>query len=328
VNTLTLNSIQKAVLEVIQQDIPLVTFPFKQLAEACKCSEKNFIAEVQLLLQNNLIRDISAIINANKIGYKNTLIAVQSPENLVTETAQHINAHKGVSHNYLRNHNFNIWFTLSIPNNNDFEAELQKLFAFHPAIQYRILPAIHTFKLNVHFKLNGQPQSASDVSHKMNNDNLPVPLSDTDKQIIKILQQPYPIHPTPWNILATQLNISEKQLLDAISKYKQQGIIKRIAGVLRHHQVGITENIMLCFQVDENKIMSAGQQAASFNEVTHCYQRPTFPDWPYNLFCMIHASEQTHINNIIKKIASSIDCNTYLPIKSIKEFKKERVKYF
>jgi len=320
-----LNENDKLLLEEIQNDIPLISSPFTVIADKCKMNEIKVLEKLKLFLDNNLIRDISALIDASKIGYKNTLVALKVKTENIKKVSVVINAHPGVSHNYLREHAYNIWFTLSIEKEKDFQKEISTMLNGTQYEEYIILPAIQTFKLKVHFNLTGHEQQNESIKQNIKKF---VSLNDKEKWILVVLQQPFPLVHQPFMQIAQQLDLTEQQLRNSIEKLKQKGVIKRIVGMLRHRHVGFSENNMLCFNIPNERIKEAGNIATTFNEISHCYQRPVFPNWPYSLFCMTHAQSKERANELMKEISKRIKCNDYIALKSIKEFKKERVKYF
>jgi DNA-binding Lrp family transcriptional regulator len=136
------------------------------------------------------------------------------------------------------------------------------------------------------------------------------------------------IVPNPWMKAAGELAMPQQDFFERIRHLKESGAIRRISGVLRHRRVGFTANGMACFVVSEEAIAEAGKKAAEFSEVSHCYQRRTYPDWPYSLFAMVHGKSRKETESTIRRIAETIDCRGYITLYSTEELKKERVKYF
>jgi len=149
-----------------------------------------------------------------------------------------------------------------------------------------------------------------------------------DEKLIVLLQQPFPLVSNPWKMIAESVNRTESNLIEDINGLKRSGALKRISAVLRHRNAGFTANGMACFKVPVERIDEAGQTISEFSEVSHCYQRPVYPDWQYNLFAMTHARSTEQCESIISRIAKQINSDEYFTLYSIKEFKKERVKYF
>ncbi len=317
---------EKLLLEEIQLNIPLVSHPYAHIGKRCRMSEEVVIEKLRHFLKQGIIRELSAIFNSAALGYKSTLVAVRAEEDDITTVAERINSHPGVSHNYLRDNDYNIWFTLTVQQSYDFENEIGKLFDGIDTVKYIILPAIKTFKIGVHFPLTGR--QLYQTNHALSQHKKSITLSEFDRKLVVLLQKGLPIVKTPWQEIAMKLRTEEQSLLSHISKLKKTGVIKRISAVLRHRKIGFHANGMACFRVPEDRIVEAGRCLAEYREISHCYQRKTYPEWQYSLFAMVHKRERSECLPLIEEMAMKIKSKDYLALFSIKEFKKERVKYF
>lgn len=316
-----LTDIEKKILEEIQQDIPLVSRPFQEIAVTLGIDEETVIYSINSLKERGFIRDISAIYNAKGLGYKSTLVALAT--NDPDKTAAVINKHPGVSHNYYREHTFNVWFTLTVPESMHFESIIEDMLGGESYEKYRILPALKTFKIGVNFRFTGDIKKKNKSEYSSD-----IASVEIDRDLIRALQNPFPVVSEPWSVLGEQLGKSEDELFLEISKLKKARVIKRISGVIRHRKAGYASNGMACFELDEDKVEQAGMQAAEFNAVSHCYQRPVYSDWPYSLFAMTHGTSNEECEKIISEITDEIGALSCLTLYSTKEYKKERVKYF
>ncbi|MCK4924109.1 MAG: Lrp/AsnC family transcriptional regulator [Spirochaetes bacterium] len=350
---------QQRLLEEIQRDFPLETRPFAALGRDIGLEEHTVIGQIENFLERGIIREISAILDGSRIGYKSTLVAVRAPVERITQLADRISSHPGVSHNYQREHPYNLWFTLSIPKEREFDREIDRLLDYEEAIHYMILPALKTFKLRVHLRLtkdmnvgggtdeeliaidgNAEDSRAKNMlrhiedsvtsdkqSEKLSAVDDP-DLDGLDRKVISVLQRGFPLEPRPWLSMARNLGIDEAELLDRVRALKSKGVIRRVAGVLRHRKAGFNANGMVCFAVPEERIDEAGRRAAQFPQVSHCYHRSSPPEWPYPLFAMVHARSKEECERSAAEIADQISCSKYSILYSTREFKKERVKYF
>ncbi len=326
---LGLSDSDRRILDGIQRDLPLVPRPFELIAKECALDEDFVIRRVQALCASGVIREISALFDAGKLGYKSTLVAVQAGEAEREPFARRINLHPGVSHNYLRDHRYNLWFTLTVPGDRSFAAEVEGLIGAPLEGRALLLPAIRVFKIGVHFSLSEDEPAAETPAVKR-------PASPTggsgriaiDVPLVRRLQESFPIVQDPWLRIAESLHATEKELFGSIQALKDAGVIRRIAAVLRHRRVGFTANAMSCFAVPEERIEAAGAEAAGFREVSHCYQRPVFHDWPYSLFAMVHGRSREASEEVVRKIAARIGVVDPVTLYSIAEYKKERVRYF
>lgn len=328
------NKTDQILLETIQKDFPLVPRPFLAIGETCSITEEEVITRVSGYLSIGLVREISAIIDAKKIGFRSTLIALEVEEKDVPEIAGRITRHPGVSHNYLRGYRYNIWFTLAIPEGKDFENEIAGLDPAGRIISFLILPSIRTFKLGVNFTFSSKtPPLESDTASSpafpaATEADKSITIDETDRKLLKILQETIPLVSKTWEKTAAAAGLTEEEFFLRVNTLKGRGVIRRISAVLRHREAGFSANGMACYKIPPEKIEEAGIKAAKFHQVSHCYQRPTFKQWPYSLFCMVHSLDRASCEKITADIAAAIGCGEYLILYSEKEFKKERVKYY
>lgn len=153
-------------------------------------------------------------------------------------------------------------------------------------------------------------------------------LSETDKRIINELQSGLSICSRPYELIAGKLNISEEEVIDRIEKLIENGSIRKLGAVLNHRKAGYNANAMVVWVVPDNRVQEAGNILASFKEVSHCYQRPAFPGWPFNLFTMVHGDTREACDETICKMAEAANIHEYRTLYSIVEFKKTSTSYF
>ena len=147
------------------------------------------------------------------------------------------------------------------------------------------------------------------------------------KKIIKILQDDIPIVKRPFKLLAEKNDLEEEELINAILDLMDKRIIRHFGAIIKHTKVGYKSNAMLVMKIDENKIDESGNLLASFNEVSHCYHRVSKKEWPYNLYVMVHAKGEDELQKIIEKILNLTKPKFYKILPSLKEFKKDSMKY-
>jgi DNA-binding Lrp family transcriptional regulator len=334
----------------IQDDFPLVLRPYAEIGRKSGLSETAVLEKLDGFLEDGRLRGIYAIIRGEKLGYKSTLVAAQVPEQLVEEIAAQVSAHPGVSHNYLRDYRYNLWFTLALPTDIAFSDVIEDLLRIKPGklpeavdnpgeyfeqIPYIILPSLATFKIRVQFDLSKPSSVPAKNAEKNPNTGVIGPagesgrhdLTEKEKNVIRAVQAAVPPSPKPWKEIGDNLGIGEKEVLEIVKCLKQDGIIRRLSGIVRHRKVGYTANAMTCFDVPDEKMEKAGPAAAAFPQVSHCYRRPRLPEWQYPLFAMVHAKNDADCRRTAAEIAETIACKDYIMLFSTKEFKKERVHY-
>ena len=324
-----LDNIDKQILNDIQWTFPLVERPFLELAKEYHISEEQIIEKIKKLKDIGIIRQISAIFDTRKLGYKSALVAFAVEENKIEDVANEINKHPGVSHNYERNHEYNLWFTLAVPPYGDMKAELEKMALLDGVLKYRVLPTLKMYKIGVKLDMvNDDPEKPNPSDNVKNLETKAEKISELDIEYIRQLQKDIEIVKEPFKIITENLGISSIDLFDKIKEYEKIGIMRRFAAILRHRQAGFTANGMIVWKIPDEKVDEKGLKIASFPQVSHCYRRPVYPDWEFNLFSMIHARTIEAAEKIAKEISSVIGIDNYKILFSSREFKKERVRYF
>jgi siroheme decarboxylase len=324
-----LDNIDKQILNDIQWSFPLADKPFLELAKKYQISEDEIIQRIKILKDTGIIRQISAIFDTRKLGYKSALVAFAVDKNKIDNVANEINKHPGVSHNYERNHEYNIWFTLAVPPDGDMKADLDKMAALEGVLKYRVLPTLKMYKIGVKLDMvNDDPEKPNPNDDVKNLETKSEKISPLDKEYIRQLQKDIEIIKEPFKTIAENLRISTSELFNKIKEYENIGIMRRFAAILRHRQAGFTANGMIVWKIPEEKVDEKGLKIASFPQVSHCYRRPVYPDWEFNLFSMIHARTIEAAEKIAKEISTVIGMEDYKILFSSREFKKERVRYF
>jgi len=145
---------------------------------------------------------------------------------------------------------------------------------------------------------------------------------------VRVLQEDLPITSRPFAVEAEALGVSEEALLAQARAFLDEGVMRRFAAVLRHQEAGFEANGMACWAVPEERIEEVGSILAASPRVSHCYHRPTYPDWPYPLYSMVHSRSREECESIVAGLSRQTGISDYTILFSSKEYKKERVKYF
>ncbi|QDI89670.1 Lrp/AsnC family transcriptional regulator [Candidatus Nitrosopumilus sp. SW] len=324
-----MDELDKELLNEIQWTFPLVTRPFDEIAKKFDTTPEIVKRRLKQLKEIGVLRQLSAIFDTRKLGYTSSLVAMEIEHDKLESVASQINRHPGVSHNYERDHQFNLWFTLAVPPGSDLKTELDKFNVLKGIKKVRMLPTLQLFKIGV--KLDMVDEKKHDVApteEKKEIKNVKFEPTEEDKNFIRELQKDMDIVDEPFVKAANNLGITENELFEKMKHYEEIGVMRRFAAILRHRQVGFTANGMIVWKVPEDKISDVGAQLGAFPQVSHCYERPTYPDWPYNVFSMIHCKTHDEANEMAKTIQDQIHVDDYKILFSSREFKKTRVEYF
>lgn len=326
-----LTDLQKAIINRLQLDIPMVSNPFEVIAEELDISESELLLQIEVLKREHLIiRQLSAIFDTRNLGYQSTLVAFKVDPDKVMEAARVINRHPGVSHNYLRDHVFNIWFTLAIPAEVSLEDSVELLRERSGADKALILPTLKMYKIAVRLDMSdGKDQdfveAQKKITHKEGVKFVATPL---DIEAIRQLQQDLPLVSRPFEGYANAIGISEDELFELANGYKATGVMRRFSAVLRHRKAGFGHNVMGVWQVPEDRWDEVGHIMAQGPSISHCYRRPTYPEWPYTHFTMIHGKDLAECQRTLDWIQEHTGIQTFASLTSLKEFKKIRLKYY
>ena len=326
---MSMDVLDKEILNEIQWTFPLLPQPYEEMAKKFKISDDEMMQRLVALKKIGVIRQLSAIFDTRKLGYKSALIAMSIEPEKLDYVANQVNRHPGVSHNYERNHEYNLWFTLAVPPGSDLKTEVDKFSKLSGIKKTRLLPTIKLFKIGV--KLDMVEDEAAEVKpteEKKKILDVDFVVTEEDKEYIRELQKDLEIVKRPFLKSAQKLGITEEQLLEKVKYYEEIGVMRRFAAILRHRDLGFVANGMIVWKVPTEKIDEIGSKLGAFPQVSHCYQRPVYQDWPYNVFSMIHCKSQGDAENMAKEIQKQIGVDDYRILFSSREFKKTRVEYF
>ena len=311
----------------MQNAFPMSQRPFKAVAEKLNTTEEEVLNLVQKLKDDKIIRQTSAIFDTKRLGYKSSLVAFKVDEAKIDEAAEIINAHPGVSHNYLRNHDYNIWFTMAVAPDSKLglEKTIEILKERTGAEDAIILPTLKMFKNSVKMDTTGKrakKEKLKKLAHKE------IELTSGHIAVIKELQKDITVVEEPFKEAAGKLGLSYEQFFEIAQELKESGVMRRFATILNHRKAGFGANAMSVWAVPEEKGEEIGREMAEFSAVSHCYLRPSYPNWPYNLFAMVHAKTQEECDTLIEEMAKESGLTEYGKLYSTVEFKKQRLVYF
>src|SRR5919199_587833 len=323
------DAIDKKLLNEIQWVFPLVDRPYLEIARRHDISEEDVMHRIAVMKEMGLIRQINAIFDTRRLGYKSALVAFAVRPEKLDAVAEKVNEHPGVSHNYERNHEYNMWFTLAVPPGAEIKQDLDRMASFEGVIKYRVLPTLKLYKIGVRLDMVNndpdKPKPMDKAEQQLNPEKAEI--TENDRKFIRELQKDLAIVPEPFKELASNLEITTAQLFAKAAEYENTGIMRRFAAILRHREASFVANGMVVWHVPDNKIDEVGFKLAAFPQVSHCYRRPVYPDWRFNLFSMVHARTLRAAEKIAAEMSETVDIRDYQILFSSREFKKERVKY-
>jgi len=326
-----LDEADKRLLNLMQGSFALTRRPFVHVAGLAGLTEDDVMARVARLLDKRIIREVTPIFDTRALGYQSMLVAAKvDPEN-PHRAAKVINGHPGVTHNYLRDHDFNLWFTIAVEPDSrlGLDGTLDALAAETGAQSIRQLPTLKLFKIRMDLEMEHGTDALSTAGEAVEPRELePIELSAEDVATIRATQGPMPVVPEPYAPAAEKLAVSQDEVLRRLESLRERGGLRRVAAILYHRRAGFSANGMGVWQVPEGEVLETGKRMAAFRGVSHCYQRPTYADWPYSVFTMAHGRSKEECDAILDSIAAATGITERATLYSSTEFKKVRMLYF
>ena len=306
-----LDGADKRLMNLLQSSFPLDPEPFAAVAVEAGLELDDVLARTRRLLDERIVREITPIFDTRALGYESMLVAAKVDGEHPQRAAAAVNAHPGVSHNYLRTHDFNLWFTIAVPPDSGLgmEGTLKALMEETGAESMRQLPTLTLFKINMNLEMEGGTDALAAAVEA-------APPRELERQ--------------PYDEAAAGLGVSTEELLRRLREMVDRKLLRRVAAILYHRRAGFSANGMGVWKVPEGEIMETGSRMASFRGISHCYQRPTYADWPYSVFTMAHGRSKQECDAILDSIAA--DCGMgaedRATLYSSTEYEKIRVHYF
>jgi DNA-binding Lrp family transcriptional regulator len=315
----------------MQGSFPLAERPYAEVARLAELTEDETLRRTRRLLDERIIREVTPIFDTRVLGYSSMLVAAKVDPEHPWRAATIINSHPGVSHNYLRDHDFNIWFTIATEPGSKLgvDGTLDVLAELTGAQSIRQLPTLRLFKIRMDLEMEKGTDALAAVAEAVDySEPEPIELSDTDLAVIKATQGPMAAVSEPFAAAARELGMPVPALLDHLESMKERRALRRVAAILFHRRAGFSANGMGVWQVPEERILELAPRMASFRGISHCYQRPTYPDWPYSVFTMAHGRSKQECDAILDSIAADTGIEQRRTLYSSTEFKKIRMLYF
>ncbi|HEX2415045.1 MAG TPA: AsnC family transcriptional regulator [Thermoleophilaceae bacterium] len=326
-----LDDLDKRLLNLLQGSFPLAERPFAHVAGLAGVSEDGVLSRTARLLEERIIREITPIFDTRVLGYKSMLVAARVDAENPWRAAKIINSHPGVSHNYLRDHDFNLWFTIATEPGSQLglEGTLDLLERLTGAESVRQLPTLRLFKIRMDLEMEGGTDALAAAAEESEyREPEPIELSDEDVALIRATQGPMEVVPEPYAAAASELGIAQDELFNRLESMQERRALRRVAAILFHRRAGFSANGMGVWKVPEERILELGPRMASFRGISHCYQRPTYRDWPYSVFTMAHGRSKEECDAILDSIAEDTEIDERRTLYSSTEFKKIRLRYF
>jgi DNA-binding Lrp family transcriptional regulator len=326
-----LDDLDKKLLNLMQGSFPIAPRPYEHVAGLAEVSEDEVMRRVQRLLDGRIVRQVTPIFDTRVLGYSSMLVAAKVDAENPHRAAKIVNSHPGVSHNYLRNHDFNMWFTIATEPGSKLglDGTLDVLQDLTGAESIRQLPTIKLFKIRMDLEMEKGTKDLAAMGIAQDPiEPDPIDPTELDIAVIRALQGDMPVIPEPYAPAAAEIGISQDELLAQLESMRERKALRRVAAILYHRRAGFSANGMGVWAVPEERIMEVAPLMASFRGISHCYQRPTYEDWHYSVFTMAHGRSKEECDAILDSIAEESGIEDRRTLYSSTEFKKIRLLYF
>ena len=294
--------------------------------------EAEVMQRVQRLLDGRIIREITPIFDTRALGYSSMLVAAKVDPEYPHRAAQFINTHPGVTHNYLRDHDFNLWFTLATEPGSTLglDGTIDVIKAKTGAHSIRQLPTLKLFKIRMDLEMEKGTDAlvgdrrARRAASSSTRSSCPRRTSRRSAPPrARCRSSPSPTRPRPSGSACRR-----SEVLRRLESLRERNALRRVAAILFHRRAGFSANGMGVWAVPDEQILDTGRRMAAFRGISHCYQRPTYPDWPYSVFTMAHGRSKEECDAILDSIAEQEGISERATLYSSTEFKKIRMLYF
>lgn len=305
------------ILSAAQERFPLSHEPYAVLGAELGLVADEVYARTCRLRNVGAIRRIGAVIGTHAIGLERTLVALRVAPEAIDQAAAVVNAQPGVTHNYLRDAEYNMWFTVSARTAAELDHQIAQASAAPGVLAAMELPSVRTFKIAVLFDLgHGRPARRPRrrrPSHA---------LSQSQRRVLDRVQHDVPVGTQPYVALACEIGVSEDDLLGELAALLETGWIRRFAALLNHRKLGFVANAMTVWRVPAEHTEETGRRMAEFPEVTHCYERRPAHGWPYSIYAMVHDRTRAGCARTVQRISAAVGIDDYRSVFSTRELKK------
>ncbi len=297
-----MDELSRRLINHYQGGFPLLRRPFAAIADKRGCSETQVISCIQSLLDNKTLSRFGPLYNADCMGGGLSLAAMSVNQADFARIATQVNSLPEVAHNYQRDHALNMWFVLATETPEEIDKAISDIEKLTGLSVYNF-PKLREYYIGLWLEL--------DQLGRVGTRSLPPSprqkgkINDFDRQIIQHSQRGLPLVPTAFDEIARKIGSDENSVLEAMQRMLENGVIRRIGVVPNHYRLGLRSNGMTVWDIVDDQIEHFGEKIGQLDFVSHCYQRPRrMPQWPYNLFAMVHGCNREEVDKKVKRIAN------------------------
>jgi len=306
-----LGPVDRAIANAYQGGFPVTERPFGPAAEALRergidVSEAELVERIERMDEDGTLSRFGALIDAEAIGGMATLVAMHAPEDRFDEVAEQVNDFREVAHNYRREHpHLNMWFVLSVADEGRIPEVLGEIEDATGQETYN-LPKQQEFRVEAKFPVEGALEDDSIDRSDLGPEVTPTDrdgLTPDELDLVMEIQGGLPITETPYADVAAAIDADTEWVVETIKRFEREGKVRRVGVVPNHYALGYSENGMTVWNVPDEVVDEVGPAVASFDFVTHCYERPRHDGvWEYNVFAMTHGRSEAESDRRVEQV--------------------------
>jgi DNA-binding Lrp family transcriptional regulator len=307
-----MDKLQRHFINQFQGGFPLVENPYSSVAAELDTDEVTLISLIGQLLDDGILSRFGPMYDAVNMGGSITLAALCVADDVFDEIAGKVNRHAEIAHNYRRDHELNMWFVIATESAQGILNTI-KMIEAETGLKVFNFPKLREFYLGLWLMIDDQGQVATcsvDVPSRTSIHHLDA----LDRRIIAETQGGLPLLAAPYTWIAEQTGSETSTVIERMKRMLHHGVIRRIGAVPNHYRLGLKANGMSVWDVPDEQLSVLGDRVGQLDFVSHCYERPRhLPQWPYNLFAMVHGHDHDEVNRKVRLIAELLghDCRQY-----------------
>lgn len=321
------------IIHALQSDFPVEPNPFATVAAPLNLTEATLLTTLDGLLQSGFLTRFGPLFNAEQMGGGLTLAAMALPKEVFDSVAQVVNGFPEVAHNYARDHTLNMWFVVATETKPEIAQVLARIenLTGYPVFN---MPKLEEYRLGFKVQMGADGidtvplESLSPVTEMA--DGVDAAPDWLDRAVVTATQNGLPLVANPYQVVADTIGCTADSVMDCLKRGLEKRWIRRIGVVPNHYRLGLRGNGMSVWSLPDHKVREAGLLVGSLGFVSHCYHRPRhLPDWPFNLFAMVHGQDNQAVAKKVSKIYRLLqaDLREYAILHSTRILKKSGLRF-
>lgn len=310
------------ILRALQADFPVTERPFHQLGTRLGMNEQEVIGIIRSYVDDGIIRTFGPVFDPRKLGYRSTLIAAQVDSDRVAELAAMMLEIREITHNYLRDHAYNLWFTVTARTDQIMERIIKRVEKFPGVKKVLNLPMVKAFKIRAVFGA----ESDSPAIDAAGTEEPSIPLGYINESLVRALQENFPLVDRPYLVVGDRAHMSEAEVVNTVQQWTEDGTIRRFGARLNHRNAGWVSNTLVAWSGGD--IDMHGRTFSAMKEISHCYKRTPHHEWPYELYTMVHTPSSVEMQDILEHMKALAEDSKPVFMNTLFELKKTSMTFF